>query len=433
MRQKWNKWHGSPDLCRLGCAQSNAAGPCGAQVGRPALLGVHTGHNRPKSSRRSDLCICATLLLTTALGATPVEKPKLPPALDHIVQLANATPPEFEANALLEVAAAPKLDPALRKDLINRAFHIAPGAQLQTPLNAITQVADTPDGMLAAAARLKLDTLSLQTRAVRAMLPLDKKAARNLFLEINPPTIETTCGQTLIPDVADLYATLGLVANSTFTEREREKEQHINLLLTYMSRAASPVEIAPIEQMIANLNLTPDQHDALIIRLNGLRQSLAAPNCPAAKKPATFWQSDQAKHLYEAGVRLRSERADTPEWRRQLTDYLAELAAWTPAGEKDEATYFHEKSIIYEMLIELTPAGPDRENEITAFVDLLASSNLQRDKPAEWFAHAESLITRTRNANIDAAKIWAAFAASGNPGLLLYTALAHLSALTPIS
>ena len=55
--------------------------------------------------------------------------------------------------------------------------------------------------MIAGAAKLNLDTLSLQTRAVRSMLDLDRKAARDLFLEINQPVVERTCDHPLVPDV----------------------------------------------------------------------------------------------------------------------------------------------------------------------------------------------------------------------------------------
>ncbi len=45
------------------------------------------------------------LLLSAAVSAANVEKPKLPQDLERIVQLANASPPEFTSDALLRVAA----------------------------------------------------------------------------------------------------------------------------------------------------------------------------------------------------------------------------------------------------------------------------------------------------------------------------------------
>lgn len=187
--------------------------------------------------------------------------------------------------------------------------------------------------------------------------------------------------------------------------------------------------------MIASLSVSPQQSDILTTRLNGLRQSLVAPNCAdkkptdASSRPDAFWQSDQAKRLFSLGVRLRfkengnlyteAER-DTPEWYLQLTDYTKELGDWSASDEKDEATYFHQKAIIYEMLVELTPRGAERDKMIQSYVDFVANSGLQREKPMEWFFHAQSLLSRVRNTNGgEPAKIAAAFVNSGNPVLAL--------------
>jgi len=200
--------------------------------------------------------------------------------------------------------------------------------------------------------------------------------------------------------------------------------------MSYVSRATSASEIAPLEQMVASLDVTPAQRDALATRLNGLRQSLVAAACAEQKPSDALWQSEQAKLLFEHGVKLRfkdrgaayrdAER-DKPEWYQQLTDYMKELGDWKPSDEKDEATYYHQKAIIYQMLVDLTPRGPERDKAIAAFVDFVANSNLQRERPTEWFYQAQSLLTRARNSNGDTAKIQAAFENSGNPVLKLGT------------
>lgn len=377
------------------------------------------------------LCVCVA-----ALAAEPVVRPKLPADLERIAQFANASPSEFAADALLRVAAVTKVDRRLRMELIDRAFHMATRAQFHTPLTAIGQLPDTGVGMVASAAKLNLDTLSLQARAVRGMLELDKRSARQLFLEINMPTVEPrTCDQVLVPDASALYDVLAAVANNTFTEQERQKEEHINLVLTYMSRAL----LTPaLQQMIQNLNVTSEQRDILTARLGGLRP--AEPACPtetkstkASEREDAFWKSEHAKRLFEGGIRLRSKEngnpytsaeRDSDAWYQRLTDYMKDLADWRPSDEKDEATYFHQKAIVYEMLVELIPRGRERDNAIQSYVDFVANSNLQREKPVEWFFHAQSLVTRIRNLNQDeAAKITAAFENSGNPVLLLYTEL----------
>jgi hypothetical protein len=381
------------------------------------------------------------VLSAAALAATP-ERPKLPPDLDRIVQLANATPPEFTADALLRVATQSRVVKSLRIELIDHAFHAAAGAQFPTPLIADNAFADTGSAMTASAAKLKLDTLSLQVRAVLDMLQIDRPAARKLFLEINPPTPDPRSCDQPIPDVASMYDALAAVANTTFTEQERKKEEHLNLVMSYMARATSRVQLEPLQKMIASLNLTADQRDILTTRLESLRQSLALTACPPPKpvelasRPDAFWKSEQSKHLYEQGARLRYKEPGAPysdaerntiEWLQRLTDYMKDLADWRPSDEKDEATYYHQKTIVYEMLVDLIPRGPERDKAIQAFVDFVANSGLQREKPVEWFFHAQSLLDRARNSPIgEPAKILAAFEDSGNPALLLYIVLDKL-------
>jgi hypothetical protein len=383
----------------------------------------------------------ALVLSTAALGA-PATRLKLPPDLERIVQLANATPPEFAADALLRVAAATKIDTRLRIELIDRAFHLAPGAQFRTPLIAAAVSADTGSAMIAAASKLNLDALSLQTRAVRDMLGIDKHAARELFLEIVQPAVVVACDQPQ-PDTSPLYDVLAAVANTTFTDQERQKEEHLNLVMSYMSRAASQSQLSPLQQMIAGLNLTPEQRDILITRLEGLRQSVASAACPppkpgdVASHPDAFWKSVQGQRLYDRGIRLRNKEGGAqyteaertaPEWIQQLTDYMKDLAGWSPSDEKDEATYYHQKAIVYEMLVDLIPRGPERDKAIQAYVDFVANSTLQREKPVEWFHHAQSLLNRMRNSPIgEPPKILAAFENSGNPVLLLYMLLDKFS------
>ena len=57
-----------------------------------------------------------------------------------VVDLANAAPPEFAADALLQLASIAKTDTKIRKELIDRAFHLATAAQLHTPLIARGEV-----------------------------------------------------------------------------------------------------------------------------------------------------------------------------------------------------------------------------------------------------------------------------------------------------
>ena len=99
----------------------------------------------------------------------------------------------------------------------------------------------------------------------------------------------------------------------------------------------------------------------------------AAKACPAGKADP-FWLSDPAQRILAGASRLRfspdrgrvlsdAERG-APEWRQQLADFEKLLDGWEAASEKSEADYFHQKSIVYEALVELIPPGPERDKTV---------------------------------------------------------------------
>ena len=425
-------------------------------------------------------------LFAVALYAQP---PKLPQPYQSIFDLAHAAPPEFTADALLRLEESGKIaSREARLALIEEAFRLAAAAQYRLPLRALPGYdSDSRTAFLSQAYRLKLDTLSLQTRAVRDMAGVDKPKARELFGEIVTPALPPlTCDDALVPDVGDLYEALALVVNSTFTEKERAKEEHINFLLGYLAQVASPVQLAPAARLIKTVSLTPAQRDVVLGRFNAIlqnmsaddrsfsatvgalnseiipemlaafemysRRGLAATRCQdsvaftakladgaeQAKTEGTakverYWQSDQAKRIVEQAQKLRVgpsgrmlSNADrsSQEWSRQLTDFLKDLADWNSSEEKSEADFYHQKCLVFEALMDLTPPGEQRAATLEAFIAFLTGSNLQQQSPVEWFVHARRLHDRLKNTNTaDADRLLDAYQASGNPMLALFATL----------
>jgi hypothetical protein len=66
-------------------------------------------------------------------------------------------------------------------------------------------------------------------------------------------------------------------------------------------------------------------------------------------------------------------------------------------------TYFHQKCVIYYALIKVIPTDSQydglRGEVLRDFTNLLSSSQLQKEKPAEWFLHAKILIDSANTAN----------------------------------
>lgn len=220
-------------------------------------------------------CLRAGLLLASSLLAA--EAPKLPEPYQSIVDLAGAAPPEFAADALLRVVESnkiPKRD--TKRDLVEQAFRLAAMAKFQIRMHGVAgTLVDTRSGYLSRAYDLKLDALSLQSRAVRDMLPIDSAKARELFQEIPRPALPPlTCYDPLFYDVSDFYQTLGAVVQSAFTPQERKKEEDLNFLLDYMGQVSSPAQLAPVARLIKSASVSSQQRDILWTKFYGLLESM---------------------------------------------------------------------------------------------------------------------------------------------------------------
>ena len=130
----------------------------------------------------------ALLLIPALFGVEPA---KLPEPFRSISDLASAAPPEFTADALLRIVESGALpDQKARRELVEHAFQLAASAKFPVRMVGVTgTTTDTASGSLNQAYALKLDVLSLQSRAVRDMLPLDPLKARELFGQITRPTL----------------------------------------------------------------------------------------------------------------------------------------------------------------------------------------------------------------------------------------------------
>jgi hypothetical protein len=411
------------------------------------------------------------LVILLLAGVLQAEPPKLPEPYRSLVDLAQATPPEFAADAMLRVAESGKIkDRDSVRDLIERAFRTSAAATFRVRMRGLPGTnTDTRSGVLSQAYDLKLDALSLQSRAVRDMLAMDKAKARDLFRDIPPPALAPlTCDDAMVYDVADFYRTIGIVANTAFSEKERAKEAHINFMLDYLGQAVSPVQLAPLARLIKNANATPAQTELLWTRFKGLVESiqgdgrsnsaaiaaLSAEGGPGLQvsfekyeqtaqicknepgvtpKLERFWQTPKAQTLLEDGLKLRlapdgrlfteADRS-TLEWQQRLTDYLSKLTDWTSGQDQSVAVYYHQKSLVFEALLELIPAGPQWDKVLLDFVNFIGNSDLQQQSPVEWFIQASSVLERVRHSNDSTlTKLSDAYQRSGNSVLALEIAL----------
>mgnify|MGYP001252824770 CR=1 FL=1 len=156
---------------------------------------------------------------------------------------------------------------------------------------------------------------------------------------------------------------------------------------------------------------------------------------PPAATP--YWQSAEGKKLMTELRNLRAgspeetgeNESDTPEKTNstpssQLTDFLTEIEAWQPQDDPP-ADVFHEKSILYQGLMDLAPTPPQRLQVINSFVSFMELYSGQLPTRIEWLLPADDLLAGRRAAT-DRQEVIQAFLNSGDPTLSLYARLERL-------
>lgn len=426
------------------------------------------------------VALCCTLAWTAAIAQIA----KLPEPYQSLAELARGAPPEFTADALLRIVEQGRLrDRDVKFALVEEAFRSAAAAKFPVRMHGLPgTTTDTASGSLSRAYELKLDALSLQSRAVRDMLPLDPAAARKLFAEIVRPMLSPlTCDDALVYDLPDFYQALGAIVNGAFTQKERAKEDHLTFLSDYLGQAASPLELAPLAQVVQSIGGTAQQRQGLMARLGGLLETMpmddrsfsaSLPTFNAlsipelqpslekfrqrghlcegdpgtAKTPSTpkldsYWQSGASQQLLKLGKNLRNapngtpltdaDRA-TPAWQQQVNDFLNQIAGWSADQENSSADYYHEKCIVFLALIELVPPGPQNDKLVADYVDFVGNSKLYQESPVEWFQEPRALLDRFQPGTVMRGKILDAYDRSGNPILNLEVALERTFSRTRI-
>jgi hypothetical protein len=187
--------------------------------------------------------------------------------VQEISDLAYSVPPEFGADALLQIiesGAVEQRDTKLR--LLHDVFALAGGSHWRRKMAYFIGPTDTREGWLANAYDLNLDSESLRCRAVQVMIPLDRSEARRLFLEIPPFRIEPhPCKSFLAYDPGILYRTLQLLVKAGFTEAERAKGENFNFFTPFVSSVTSPVQVVPLVKVLVDGDMVSrDQLSVLV-------------------------------------------------------------------------------------------------------------------------------------------------------------------------
>lgn len=389
----------------------------------------------------------------------------------EILGLASASAPEIQAAALLKLAESGKLPAKQRAELLEQAFVAASLARERFPrVRAYGAPPDTSDSYRAAASALKLDRLSLQTRAARL--------APELFARIEPPkTGKIGCESGTVPSVADYYAGAPVDPGILIASAESHIEiaavasfvrsaEHAETFATRLANADSdsrafaaawPGLKENLSRMAAQFpspTLTEAIRKYIVSNFNASRcadaghvfqsgravmdwfnsveirggapaleeRAFTSPKVEGRARVENYWASDANQRLMEGIRELRfspkgqpfteTER-ETSEWKQSLNQFVSEVRTAHPG--------FHQTAALLQALIEFTPRGLERDRLISWFVEALRDSDLQREAPAEWLWRADSLyMMLEQSADPDLDKLKHGFRNGGVPALVLY-------------
>jgi hypothetical protein len=204
--------------------------------------------------RRVFRLACAALLVASADARAQTRTRSSPPpahrdpALETVAASAAGLPPEFAADALIRIAASPRVtDREWKRELLTEAFFRAYSAREPYRRSTPQAVApDTKDGARLFAYATALNRVSLQSRAAQMMALVDGPAARELFEWIDLDPAPAVCDDLLVPAVDEYYSALSLVARTTFADRT----EALRFLELFLWRAQLPSEFPAVARAL---------------------------------------------------------------------------------------------------------------------------------------------------------------------------------------
>jgi hypothetical protein len=120
----------------------------------------------------------------------------------------------------------------------------------------------------------------------------------------------------------------------------------------------------------------------------------------AAAPPQWYWQTEDARRLVFALLTLRDSAAGPrsvlikrrEDWQAAALQYLTDLELWNGAGEPIERDYFDQKSLLYDVYLNILLPGALRTRTAQSFADFIARSDTGRLPRALWFANVKRLL-----------------------------------------
>jgi len=226
--------------------------------------------------------LAVSLSFVIVRGATCAEEQKISqkiigkPVSAELVKLedlAMVCQPSIAADGLLRsVELAPGENPTWKKQVLETAFTLAGKVEQEYPTIPVpVGFTDTLPALSATSSRRQqVDSLSLQLRAARAMLPYDATLARDMFESIPIPSLPAmTCKDLTVPDLSLYYEILKVITEKTFQTSEINKGDQEAFLFRRVQAITSPLQLAPTAVLLLDVNVSLTSRERLVTSLAG--------------------------------------------------------------------------------------------------------------------------------------------------------------------
>jgi hypothetical protein len=203
------------------------------------------------------------LVLAQVQAPEPGLPPKRPNQILGLLDQARGLAPEFSADTLLRLAGSRLIsETKWKRELIEEAFRSSSHAQLPYKRRGGVHTDTRPSHE---AWDNGLEALTLQTRAVGAMIPLDPLRARAMYEEIVLPDLPNpTCQDVLTPNVDAWYETALRVLERGYTDKERQKGEPLHLLESKVQTMQAPEQAPAVGKLILDAKVSPAERQQLL-------------------------------------------------------------------------------------------------------------------------------------------------------------------------
>lgn len=186
--------------------------------------------------------------------------------IQNLVHSANTLPIEIAADLLFAVLDKNLItDPQKKRQIIEDIFRRAPESKEPIKKAFRQGVIDTRAGYLGYAFGQDLDSLSIQLRAIRMMLALDKARARTLFREIPDIRLRPLpCEDDLDYEISEYYKVLGAVVDQTFDREAILRREHVYFASSHIDLMDSPSQVLPMIELLRSVKVSAPEFGILL-------------------------------------------------------------------------------------------------------------------------------------------------------------------------